>query len=100
MKVKDLLKMNIDIDVVDDYCEDLWIAFCGAYELTEDGIEHFAQALEYPVELNSRVAIVCVDDPEEKVARKQLRKAKELFYSLAGYCSEEDYNKWFIEVDD
>ena len=32
MKVRDLLKTEIDIDVYDDVCEELGIAFCGAVD--------------------------------------------------------------------
>lgn len=102
MKVRDLLKMEIDIDVYDDVCEELGIAFCGAYELTDEAKEHFAEALEYDVEFHNNgaaiVGIVHVDDPDEAVWESRLEKAIELFYSLAGYCAADDYDKWFKEV--
>ena len=103
MKVKELLKMDIDIDVYDDVCEELAIAFCGAYELTDEAKKHFAEALEYDVELHNNgayiVGIVHVDDPDEKVWEHKLGMACELFYSLAGYCASDDYDKWFKEVE-
>ena len=36
MKIKDLLEMEIDVDVYDNVCEELAIAFCGATKLTEE----------------------------------------------------------------
>lgn len=102
MKVKDLLEMEIDIDVYDNVCEELAIAFCGAIKLTEEGGRHFANVLEYDVKILENsflgdVAIVNVDD-EEGIWQKKLEGAKELFYSLAGYCSSTDYERWFIDV--
>ena len=96
MKVKDLLKMEIDVDVYDNVCEELAIAFCGPMELTEEGKEKFVEALEYDVDVDVRfnLAVVDIDYPDWKT---RLRKAKEFFYGMAGYCAESDYEKWFIE---
>lgn len=92
MKVKELLPMHTDIDVYDDLCEELAIAFCGAYELSNEAKEHFAEALEYDCEISGDVIIVHTEN------MKQVRKAQELFESLAGYCAADDYDKWFKEV--
>lgn len=101
MKVRDLLPMEIDIDVYDNVCDDIGIAFCGPMELTEAGKEHFEEVLDYPVTLRKYsgdiVAIVIVDNPG-KGWEKRLNKAKDFFYSLAGYCDCDDYDKWFREV--
>lgn len=35
MKVRDFIKQSIDVDVYDDVCEELAIAFCGPMELTD-----------------------------------------------------------------
>lgn len=103
MKVRDLLEMEIDIDVVDDVCEELYIAFCGPMKLTEAGQEKFREVLDYKVSLHSRgggyiLATIHVDDDNDKVWKRKLRKAIELFHSLAGYCDADDYDKWFVEV--
>lgn len=102
MKVRDLLEMEIDIDVYDNVCEELAIAFCGATRLTEEGKKHFANVLEYDVKILEdsffgKVAIVDVDD-KEGIWQKKLEGAKELFYSLAGYCPLTDYERWFVDV--
>lgn len=102
MKVKDLLEMEIDVDVYDNVCEELAIAFCGAIKLTEEGRKHFANVLEYDVNILEnpflgQVAIVDVDDKGRHMAEK-VRGAKELFYSLAGYCSSTDYDRWFVDA--
>ena len=101
MKVKDLLTMDIEIDVYDDVCEELGICFCAPQELTEDGYQHFAEVLEYPIKINTTgqfpVAIVCIDGEDGNGWKKRLRKAEEFFYSAAGYCADSDYQKYFKE---
>lgn len=101
MKVKDLLPMEIDVDVVDDVCEELCIAFCGPVKLTEEGQKQFADALELDCELNEDdcICIVNVDD-DEGVWQKKLKKAKKFFYSAAGYCNCDNFDKWFDDADD
>lgn len=103
MKVRDLIEMEIDIDVYDDVCDDIGIAFCGPLVLTEQGKEKFADVLDYPVKLHdcngTLMAQVRIDDDDEKVWSKRLRKAKEFFYAAAGYCAADDYDKWFKEAD-
>lgn len=92
MKIKDLIEMTVDTDVYDDVCEELAIAFVGPIDLTEEGQKKFAEVLDYDVDFDNEVTIVKIDsdDWEDK-----LKKAKRFFNSAAGYCSEEDYNKWF-----
>ena len=99
MKVKDLIQQEIDIDVVDDVCEELFIAFCGPQKLTPEGAKEFADVLEYPVHLNlfthASFAIVEIDDPDDAVWEKRLERAKLFFEGMAGYCAVSDYDRWF-----
>lgn len=101
MTVKDLLKMEVDIDVYDDVCEELGIAFCGPQKLTKEGRKKFAEVLDFPVEFFNNglsiIAIVQIDDQSDEVWESRLEKAKELFEGAAGYCSCEDYDRWFEE---
>ena len=99
MKVKDFIKIEQDIDVFDNVCEELAIAFCGAIKLTKEGKKKFADVLEYDIDVRkSFLADVAVIDIDYDDWKDRLKKAKEFFYSVAGYCSEENYDKWFIEV--
>ena len=99
MKVKDLLKMDIEIDVYDDVCEELAICFCAPQEMTEEGMKHFAEVLEYEIDIDTfnDCATVHVDGDDGNGWKKRLRKAEEFFYSAAGYCADTDYRKWFKE---
>lgn len=100
--VRDLLAMDIDVDVCDDVDESLYIAFVGPVTLTPAGELEFADALDLEVTLPPEdndycyPACVHVDHPNEKVWRRQLRAALDLFYALGGYCMDVDYEKWFI----
>lgn len=49
MKIKELLGMDIDVDVYDNVCEELSTAFVGPMYLTEAGKQKFADVLELDV---------------------------------------------------
>ena len=100
MKVKDLIEQEICVDVVDDVCEELYIAMDGPILLTEEGKRVFADVLEYDAKLHFNgaeiIRIISVDGPDGEW-QKKLRRAKHLFESAAGYCPAEEYEKWFVE---
>ena len=102
MKVREFIQLSEDFDVYDDVCEEIGIAFCGAQELTEAGMEHFAEVLDYDMELDIsgsiKTAVVHIDDDDDRVWKRKLRKAKEFFYGAAGYIEDSKYRKWFKEV--
>lgn len=103
MTIRDLIQMEIDIDVYDDVCEELGIAFVGPLKLTEEGEKEFSEVMGYEVDINPKsygglpAAIVKIDDPDEAVWEARLEKAKHFFESAAGYCACDDYDRWFIE---
>lgn len=94
--VRELMKEEVDIDVYDNVCEDLAIAFCGPVVLTDEGQKRFGSCLDYEVEIDlmDGIAIVDVDD-KEGIWQKKLHLVKELFDAMAGYCASSDYDKWF-----
>lgn len=102
MKVRDFIEQEICVDVYDDVCEELGIAFDGPRVLTDAGCKKFAEVLDYDIKLHdngySTVALVHVDDESEKVWTHKLRKAKEFFEAMAGYCAADDYDKWFADA--
>lgn len=100
MKVKEFIKQSIGIDVVDDVCEELYIAFDGPVELTPAGEKRFRDVLDYEIELYSPcdddvIGIVHIDDDDEKVWNQRLLKARDFFESVAGYCTDKQYRTWF-----
>ncbi len=100
MKVIDFIeKFTGTIDVYDNYVEELAIAYCGE-KLTEAGKERFAEALELPVEhFDTDILVIEVDIKglDEKTVEHRLEIAKDLFTSIAGYCSESEWEMWFTK---
>ena len=101
MKIKDLIQQEIDIDVCDDVTDELYIAFCGPLKLTEQGKKKFAEVMNYNWHLHDNgmetLAVIEIDDPDDKVWERRERKAIEFFHAAAGYCAWDDYEKWFEE---
>ena len=93
--IKDFLKMDISIDVVDDMSDDLWIAFDGPITLTEEGERKFHSVLNLLVEFNINYDTAIVLLNHRKDCERLERKCIELFESLAGYCSADDWDRWF-----
>ena len=99
MKVREFIKQETDIDVLDDVTEELNLAFVGPLELTAEGEKEFAEVLDLDIKIVDNVAILNVDAPED-AWKPRLRAAKYFFWSAAGYCADEDWHKWFIEPED
>lgn len=105
--VRDLIAMDIDIDVFDNVCEDLAINFIGPMELTTEGEKKFGEVMGYAFEIvpgeetwsGLPHCVIDVDDPDEKICARKMRKAKEFFDAAAGFCPVDDYNRWFKEVE-
>lgn len=111
LTVRDLMHIMDDIDVYDDVCEELGIAFCNPFPdeevhdwdeyLTEYGMNTLGDVLDYPMEIypydcgmDMPCAVIGIDD-EEGVWQKKLRKAKRFFYACAGYIDCDEYDKLF-----
>lgn len=97
ISIRDFLKLNDDIDVSDDYADDFCIAYCGPMELTEEGEKEFSDILDLNITVYPQYCEAVVNGIENGV--QHMRVAK-FFYALAGYCTEESYDKWFRMVED
>ena len=99
MTIRDLIQQEIDIDVYDDVCEELGIAFCGPQPLTPEGEKEFAEVMDYEIQINPcsygglPAAIVMIEQYDDW--KKRLGRAKRFFYAAAGYCACDDYDRWF-----
>jgi len=99
MTIRELIQQEIDIDVYDDVCEALAIAFCGPQPLTPEGEKEFAEIMDYELRLNPcsygglPAMILCIDGLEDWEDR--LRKARIFFESAAGYCDCDTYDRLF-----
>lgn len=86
------------VDVFDNYVDEISVAYVNGLTLTAEGEEYFKDALDIEIENIEKDSIVLKIDERtisEITANKRLKNAKKLFYSLAGYCGDENYNKWF-----
>lgn len=97
MTVRDLLKMKTCVDVVDDVTEELYIAFDGPQKLTPEGKKKFALALDLEAEPSQdpNLWIIHVDSDDERTWKRRLRAASALFEGMAGYCTVNEYERWF-----
>lgn len=99
MKVRKFIGLPIDVDVYDNVCEELGIAYCGAYKLTDAGEARFEEVMDMDIELDEDNYIAIVDvDGDEGVWQHNLYIAKDFFESIAGYCTYTDFDRWFVEV--
>lgn len=94
MTIKDLLKMEIDIDAVDQYTEECYIAFCGPIQLTEEGRRVFEPILDNKVEfkLNTELGNLALLECEND---QDLELLQALFYGAAGYIGASTYDQLF-----
>lgn len=92
--VRDLLKFKRSIDVVDNYDARCDIPFDGLIGLTPKAEKDFAIALNLPWMFGgSETAIVRC-----KTA-KEADNVTKLFESIAGFCSDEEWDAWFYEYE-
>ena len=94
MKVRDFIAKDIDVDVYDNVCEELSIAFCGSLKLTDAGERYFAEVLDMDIDYKDG-AEYAILDVDGKAWHHNLRIAREFFESAAGYCPVSDYERWF-----
>lgn len=93
--LKDLLHaINILGDDRDVFVDGIdAIAVCPPVKLTTAGLKHFKKALAATVEVEYEgdyYRDTYISDDEDVN-----EEAWELLKALAGYCSEDDFNKWF-----
>lgn len=102
MKVKDLIKMDVDIEIDDNVCQEIGLSFVGPIKLTKEGEEEFKDVLEYEVTLYEDhywASVKCDDQEPEIKWLEKFKKTFNFFKACAGYCSIKDYDKWFKGVD-
>lgn len=94
MKVKDFITMEVDVDVYDDVCEACAIAFCGPLQLTNRGRKYWSNILDRDIELLSDNVTAIVHASDENDAEE----IAAFFESAAGFCSCEQYERWFDDI--
>lgn len=90
-----------DMDVTNDVIDSMFPAWCGQI-CTEEGEKEFGEILSCPAHIDEGtlygapygVIVVKVDGPNWK---RLYNKAEALFDAMCGYCTEEEYDRWFID---
>ena len=104
MKLKELLKLDIDVDVSDDYADqfedggrwfDSIIAFVGPCKLTEAGQEKYKNIMDLDVDVDESNAIVHIPEDEDEKMEEMEKEVMLFFYAAAGYMSEDLYEEYF-----
>lgn len=96
MKIKDILGKVDNVDVYDDFTEELGVVYCGE-TLTVAGAEKFAEVLELDCSINGDNLIVEINKLDDGEDERLLQLAIDMFESMAGLCSESDYKKYINE---
>ena len=108
MFTKEFFAKYGDVDVYNDVTDEQAPAFSGQ-ELTPEGLEHYKEVLELEVEIHEdtwrdgspyNYVIVKVDDCVcgSNLWHKYWGMANELFCDAAGYCTVEEYERYFREI--
>ena len=102
MNMRDFVRtMKNDIDVYNNVTDDDGICYCPPVEFTAEGEKYFGWTLDNVFlnadEDNQWAEVIC-DEGDYPWQLIKL-KAFDLLYAMAGYCSEENYNKWFKQED-
>jgi len=105
MKVRELLKLQVDVDVCNDYADEFYdengrsfvaeIAFCGPQKLTEEGEKHYARVLDFDVDVDESTACVHIPEVDQEQIEKDSSMAMMLFYGAAGHVPESEYKRYF-----
>ena len=99
MTIRELMEYEIDIDVANNVTDSLGCCLVCPIKLTEEGEREWGDVLDYIVDVSgddNYAECIVDDDPNIKWQTKKMR-LNDFLYSAAGYCSEDDYNKWFVD---
>lgn len=102
-KIRDFIHESTDVDVLDNYTEECYIAFCGPMYLTPEGEQEFKDALDLEVEYKPGDCVVTllVDDPDEEKTERNLQAVSHLFYAMAGFdATADEYDRWFVDEEE
>ena len=96
MTIRELIGYDIDVDVANNVTDELGCALVCPMELTEEGEKEWDDVLNYVVDVygDDNYAECIVDDKEPEISwTTKKKRLNDFLYSVAGYCSESDYNK-------
>lgn len=86
-----------DVDVYDGYDDRCAVAWCGN-GLTDEGLAKFADILEHDTTVYVDTATNYVSAVVECDNGREANKLTELMHTMAGYCSEEEYERFCYDL--
>ena len=104
MKLRELIKLDTDVDVSDDYADqfedggrwfDSTIAFVGPCNLTDAGKEKYKNIMDLDVDVDESTAVVHIPENEDEKMEEMEREVMLFFYAVAGYMPEDLYEEYF-----
>lgn len=92
-----LQNIKNDIDVYNNVTDEA-VCYCPPIKFTEEGEKHFRWTLDHVfLNVNEEDCYAIVICNENNCNWKLIKHgAFDLLYSIAGYCSSVNYDKWFI----
>ena len=101
MKFKEMLTgIDFDVDVCDDYIDDLDVAFCPPLALTDNGREAFKDILDLDVRVCKSHSYACVLLNDKENCDELHRMLYDFLWGAAGYISDDEWNELFYYPDD
>ena len=99
MTIRELMGYEIDVDVANNVVDSLGICLCCPMQLTEEGEREWGDVMKYVVDVYGKdnFATCIVDDDLNVPWKTKAMRLDKFLWAAAGYCSEEDYDKWFCE---
>lgn len=96
MTVEVLMDKNIDADVGNKVLDIEIPAFCGPIKILPKAKKEWADVLNQTVTIhysqdNYQTTWIMLNAENEE----DVRRARRFFLALAGYCSQENFDKWF-----
>ena len=101
--LQEFLDQAKDIDVYDNYTEEVGCAYIGSVKLTAAGKEKYKDILGLPVTMqingyDDYAVVSCEDkDTPDDIIQHRVDLLGNMLYSMAGYCSETEYDELFCD---
>lgn len=102
-----LLKGNPlrDIDASGEMVDFACGVCCGGYTITEEGEKRWGKVLDCPIIVNEKESWGIILDAEifeeeDFDEFSETGETERFLLSFAGYCSEDDFDKWFKEIEE
>lgn len=102
MTIRELMGYEIDVDVANNVIDSLGICLVCPMKLTEEGEREWGDVMNYIVDVygEDNFATCIVDDDHNTPWKTKAKRLDQFLWAAAGYCAEEDYDKWFEPSDE